>query len=318
VERLAGTARRVYVTDPNVRRAWGGRLVGGDVVEVGLGEDAKTLETVERVYDRWLELGVDRSTLIIGVGGGIVCDVAGFAASTYLRGLPFGFVASTLLAQVDASVGGKNGVNLHRYKNLVGVFRQPRFVVCDFELLRTLPARELGCGLAEVVKAAAIADAELFELLERTSRAELFADTALLEEVVARAVGVKARIVAEDELETGEERVKLNFGHTLGHAIEKTRPEIVHGEAVSLGMVAAARLSVASGLLPAAEAERLVRLLARLELPTALPMDSEAVVAAMAKDKKRFGDNIRFVLLERLGAAVVRPVPVRELTRVLA
>ena len=177
--------------------------------------------------------------LIVAIGGGIVCDVAGFAASTYMRGLSFGFVPTTLLAQVDASVGGKNGVNLHGYKNLVGTFAQPGFVLCDPELLRTLPTEEVRNGFAEVIKQAAIGDALLFSFLEAGPDAALSLDRAAIDRIVYDCLKVKTNIVKEDELETGERR-KLNFGHTVGHAVEKVHG-LRHGEAVSIGMMAAAR-----------------------------------------------------------------------------
>lgn len=308
--------RSVLVTDPTVRHHWGHRMEGYRVLEIGLGEGQKTLATVEALYGGFLDLGVDRGTTIVAVGGGLVCDVAGFAASTFLRGLDFGFVASTLLAQVDASVGGKNGVNFHRLKNLVGTFTQPRFVVCDFGLLATLPDREYACGLAELVKTAAIEDRALFETLEIHAEGLLARDPGLLEEVVGRAVAIKARIVTADETERGERR-KLNFGHTLGHAIESLEG-LPHGEAVALGMVAAAGLSWKLTGLEAAEAERLERLLERLGLPTRINMDPERLLPLVGKDKKRLGAQVDFILLEALGRSVIRPLGLEQLREALS
>jgi 3-dehydroquinate synthase len=283
---------------------------------MGTGEGSKTLATAQLLYRSLLEREADRRSWLVGVGGGIVCDVTGFVASTYLRGLPFGFVASTLLAQVDASVGGKNGVNLDGFKNLVGTFRQPRFVLCDLELLSTLPARELRCGLAELIKAAAVARPSLFAFLEERAGDVLALEPASLERAVLEAVEIKAGIVAADETEQGQRR-KLNFGHTLGHAIEATR-QLPHGEAVSIGMAVASDLSVRLGLLPAQEARRLEQLLERVGLPTRAELDRDAVLAAMAVDKKRAGDEVHLVLLQgQLGNAVVRPVPIKELEALL-
>ncbi|VVB98401.1 3-dehydroquinate synthase [uncultured archaeon] len=255
----------VIITDRNVRALHGASFPKAEIIEIGIGEHNKTLKTVEGIYEKFLELGLDRSSCVAGIGGGIVCDVAGFAASTYLRGLKFGFAPTTLLAQVDASIGGKNGVNFKGYKNLVGTFRQPNFVLCDFEMLKTLPPRELRNGFAEIVKHGAIADAQLFSYLEENCKNALAIHRTAIEKIVYDSLMVKSRIVSLDETEKGERR-KLNFGHTFGHAIEKTTG-LPHGEAISIGMVAAARLSAAKGLLASKEADRIESLLKALGLP---------------------------------------------------
>ena len=206
--------RVVVVSDSTIDRLYHSVLAQYDTVLIGLGESVKTMQTVEMIYRRFIELGVDRSTFVLAVGGGIVTDVAGFAASTYMRGVKFGFVSTTLLGQVDASVGGKNGVNVDGYKNMAGTFTQPQFVICDPALLRTLPEREFRAGLAEVVKAAIIADADLFGRIERTTFEALRTDTDLLSDAVSAAIRVKADIVECDERESGDRR-KLNLGHTL-------------------------------------------------------------------------------------------------------
>ena len=226
--------RVVVVSDSTIDRLYHSVLAQYDTVLIGLGESVKTMQTVEMIYRRFIELGVDRSTFVLAVGGGIVTDVAGFAASTYMRGVKFGFVSTTLLGQVDASVGGKNGVNVDGYKNMAGTFTQPQFVICDPALLRTLPEREFRAGLAEVVKAAIIADADLFGRIERTTFEALRTDTDLLSDAVSAAIRVKADIVECDERESGDRR-KLNLGHTLAHAIEKASNRMNHGEAVAVG-----------------------------------------------------------------------------------
>ncbi len=307
--------RSVVITDPQVRAAHGHCFPPSAVIEIGLGEASKTLATVEEVYEAFLTLEIDRASTVIAVGGGIVCDVAGFAASTYLRGLRFGFVPTTLLAQVDASVGGKNGVNLHAYKNLVGTFAQPAFVLCDFDLLGTLPAPEVRNGLAEVVKTAAIGDHELFSFLEANWEGALSLEPGAVERIVYDSLKVKTAIVSRDEKETGERR-KLNFGHTLGHALEKVY-HLRHGEAISVGMVAAARLSAARGLLPILEAMRLEGLLGRLGLPVRMEMDQALIGDALRKDKKRQADDIYFVLLDGIGSAHVEPIGIDELGGVI-
>lgn len=232
--------RVVVVSDSTIDRLYHSVLAQYDTVLIGLGESVKTMQTVEMIYRRFIELGVDRSTFVLAVGGGIVTDVAGFAASTYMRGVKFGFVSTTLLGQVDASVGGKNGVNVDGYKNMAGTFTQPQFVICDPALLRTLPEREFRAGLAEVVKAAIIADADLFGRIERTTFEALRTDTDLLSDAVSAAIRVKADIVERDERESGDRR-KLNLGHTLAHAIEKASNRMNHGEAVAVGTALIAR-----------------------------------------------------------------------------
>jgi 3-dehydroquinate synthase len=303
------------ITDPIVRRLYGNRFPDRPVIEMGVGESLKTLDTVAQIYSGLIAHEADRSAFLLGIGGGIVCDVAGFVASTYLRGIRFGFVPTTLLAQVDASVGGKNGVNFSGYKNMVGVFNQPEFVICDPDVLTTLSDGDRGCGLAEIVKHGAIADADLFAYLEENIDAVLALEPAAVHRMVYDSVVIKSTIVNRDEKESGERR-KLNFGHTFGHAVEKVR-KIPHGEAVSIGMMAAAALSVHRGYLPQSEAARLERLLERLGLPTRLAVDREKALDALKHDKKREGDAIHFVLLKRIGEAVVERVGLAELAAVV-
>ncbi len=240
-EMLPPDRRIVAITDPNVAALYGEamRACSSEQIVIPTGEEHKTLETVETIYRRLVEIGADRRTYIVGVGGGIVTDITGFAASTYLRGVEFGFVATSLLAQVDASVGGKNGVNVGGFKNMAGVFNQPDFVLCDTGALSTLPPREFRAGLAEMIKAGIIADPALFEILENHSPEELLADSELLTRAIVAAIRVKADIVEADETEKGERR-KLNLGHTVAHAIEKLTRDYNHGEAVGVGLAAIA------------------------------------------------------------------------------
>jgi 3-dehydroquinate synthase len=303
--------KTVVITDPNVRNYYQEELRFHNIIEIGIGEAAKNLLTVQSVYEKLMGFTADRTSFVVGVGGGIVCDIAGFVASTYLRGLRFGFVASTLLAQVDASVGGKNGVNFGGYKNLVGVFSQPEFVICDMELLNTLPQKEVRCGMAEIVKHAAIGDYDLFQYLEKNYQKALRLDAEIIQKLVYDSIRLKSSIVNQDEKEKGQ-RKKLNFGHTFGHAIEKATG-VPHGEAVSVGMVLAAAVSVTKGLLTPREAERIEKLLQKLKLPTRLETPGGRLLNALKKDKKRKGDRIDFVLLHSLGSAVVEEISLKEL-----
>jgi len=320
-ERLANlqqyvpVAKPVIITDVNVGQLYPLESMASDVITIGAGEKIKTLDTVRDIYAHLVSSATDRSAFIIGIGGGIVCDITGFAASTFLRGVRFGFVATTLLAQVDASVGGKNGVNFKGYKNMVGLFHQPEFVICDPELLKTLPQKEISCGLAEIVKHAAIADADLFVYLEQKAEDILALDGKAIEKLVLASVRIKSSIVSRDETEKGERRL-LNFGHTFGHAIEKVTG-MTHGEAVSTGMVMASALSVKKGLLSAEDDQRLRAVLKHLRLPTRLEAQPQKIMDAITKDKKRAGSRIHFILLNGIGNARVDQLTLEELKGVL-
>jgi 3-dehydroquinate synthase len=268
-----------------------------------MGEDEKNLDSVEHIYHRLLELEADRSTVITGFGGGIVCDITGFAASTYMRGLRFNFIPTTLLAQVDASIGGKNGVNLSMYKNIIGTFSQPQFILVDFNLLKTLPQREITCGTVEIVKHALIASSSFFTYLEKKMPELLSLDPLVLEKTVFESIQIKSKIVGIDATEKGERR-KLNFGHTFGHALEKIYG-FPHGEAVCLGMILAIKISVARGLLSEKDKERILTLLNQLKLPTHLSLNKSVLLETIKKDKKRQGESVHFVLLSGLGNSEV-------------
>ncbi len=311
----ASAPKTVVITDSNVKHLFAKKFPKGEIIEVPPGEKAKTLETVAKLYERFLELELERGSLVVAIGGGAVCDVAGFASATYLRGLRTAFAPTTLLSQVDAAVGGKNGVNFRGYKNLVGTIRQPELVLCDLSLLESLPRSEIRNGFAEIVKCAAIADREMFEFIEEHAAEALSFKRTAIEKCVHGALAVKVKAVEADENESGERR-KLNFGHTVGHAIEKVSG-IAHGEAISIGMAAAAKLSVAKGKLGQKDADRLVALLARIGLPTKLDFDKAAALDAVRKDKKRQDDAINFVLLEGIGKAVVEKVAIAELEAVM-
>jgi 3-dehydroquinate synthase len=272
------------------------------------GEDHKDWATLNTVFDALLGHRCDRQTAIIALGGGVIGDLAGFAAATYQRGVPFVQVPTTLLAQVDSSVGGKTAINHPRGKNMIGAFHQPLVVVADTDTLATLPDRELRAGLAEVIKHGAIRDAGLFGWLEANVERLLARDPEALAHVVRRSVEIKAEVVAADERESGE-RALLNFGHTFGHAIEAGvgYGSWLHGEAIGAGMAMAADLSARLGLLDGASVERLRRLLERAGLPVAGPrLDADRYVELMAVDKKARAGSTPFILLERLGAAVIR------------
>lgn len=276
-----------------------------DNVSIPDGEVHKTIETAASLYDACVSAGLDRSSFIVALGGGVVGDVAGFVAATYMRGVDFVQVPTTLLAQVDASVGGKTGVNHPAAKNMIGSFHQPRLVVADVSTLESLPPREYRAGLAEVVKHGLIADPELFSFVEEESEALLEMRPDAMSEIIVRSVQIKAEVVASDEKESGH-RAILNFGHTIGHGVEAASDyAILHGEAIAIGMHVEARLSKEKGL-TRADLERIVKLLERLELPTRTSeQDMDRVFKAMAKDKKAKEGRLRFALLEGIGRAVI-------------
>ncbi len=303
--------RVIVVSDTNIDRHYHSLLSNFDHVLIGQGEASKTLHTVDLIYKRFIELGVDRSCFVLGIGGGIVTDIAGFVAATYMRGVEFGFISTTLLGEVDASVGGKNGVNVEGYKNMVGTFCQPKFVICDVNMLRTLPAREFRAGLAEVVKSAVIADAELFATLEKCDFTTLQRDTALLEDIVFRAISVKAAIVERDEREQGDRR-KLNLGHTLAHAIEKLSSKMNHGEAVAVGLKMITDIAEQGGALGSCDAARIRALLTKIGFSLESPVERRRLLSAVRKDKKSEGDDIFIVVPHAIGDCVVEKMAVEK------
>ena len=316
---LPGASTAFVVADRTVSARWfeplAASLSAAGLAAVPLavpsGEDAKTLRVYETLLHQLATQEAHRDDPVIALGGGAVGDLAGFVASTYMRGVPFVQVPTTLLAQVDAAIGGKTAVNLPEGKNLVGTFAQPRLVVADVDTLATLSERDFRSGLAEVAKYALTLDLELLDKLERDPGPVLARDTATLERLVARCVAAKARTVAEDERDDGR-RLVLNYGHTLGHALERLDAFAgrSHGEAVAVGMVFAARLAEARGMAPAGLAARTGRLLASFGLETdgSLPSPDD-ILSAFRLDKKYRG-GVRFVLLEDVG----RPVVVDDVT----
>jgi 3-dehydroquinate synthase len=290
-----------------VRRALEGSGFSVDVVTVRAGEATKSLRQASRLLDRFGALGVDRADTAVALGGGVVGDLAGFVAGVYMRGIRLVQLPTTLLAQIDSSIGGKTAVNHPRAKNLIGVYHQPALVIADVETLRSLPSRERRAGLAEAVKYGMTLDASLLDVLEAGAQVLTSRGGApRLEDIVYRCAALKASVVEEDEFEQGPREV-LNYGHTVGHALEVVWPgRFVHGEAVAIGMRVEARLAVRLGLLGAGDADRQDALLARLGLPLTIPAGPlEAVLDAVRLDKKRRDGRIRTTLPEGIGRARV-------------
>ena len=290
-----------------------------DVITIPDGEQYKTLFWMEQIYDQLLSFDLDRNSPVIALGGGVIGDMAGYAAATYLRGLPLVQIPTTLLAQVDSSVGGKTGVNLPQGKNMVGAFYQPRTVLIDPLVLRTLDARELRSGLAEVIKYSIIKDQEFFSSLQTNIDTALKLEQSVLPAIIKTCCAIKADITSQDEREGGI-RALLNFGHTIGHAIETLTnySQYRHGEAVSIGMAAAAKLSTAWGYASADACIQLITLLEAAGLPTRLPeFPASEYLQAIQKDKKRAGSSIRMVLMKRIGEVFIQEVPPEKLLSML-
>lgn len=306
--------RCIVVTNPIVGDLYAG-ILAGSLEEEGIsarilvvpdGEEQKSLENASRLYNELDSLAVDRTTPVLALGGGVIGDLTGFVAATYLRGLPLVEVPTTLVAQVDSSIGGKVAVNYGGLKNRIGTFYQPKVVLSDITTLNTLPPKELANGLAEVIKSAAIADKDLFSFLEDNLDGLIVQNQEIIEEVVFRSARIKAGTVAQDEYDLGPRHL-LNFGHTFGHAIESASGfGITHGEAVAIGMVMAGRMSCLLGFLSRDDFERLEGLIIRAGLPTKLPpLDKGMMLELITRDKKVEGRKLRFVLLRSLGEAFI-------------
>ena len=324
---LPKAQRAVIVSNPTVHALHGGALRQAlaphypHISDVLLpdGEQHKDWRSLNLIFDHLLATACDRKTVLFALGGGVVGDMTGFAAASYMRGVPFVQVPTTLLAQVDSSVGGKTAINHPLGKNMIGAFYQPARVVCDLSTLLTLPDRELRAGLAEVIKYGPIADLALFDWLEANLQALLARDPAALAHAVQRCCEIKADVVGQDERETGV-RATLNFGHTFGHAIEAGLGygAWLHGEAVACGMVLAAELSAELGLLPAPFAQRLQRLIERAGLPVvAPPMTIERWFELMRVDKKAADGDIRYIVIGPPGSATLRTAPADMVERVI-
>ncbi len=314
--KAAPPSRSIGLTNLPVYRLYKNRLPDMPWIVLPDGERTKNLATVEKIYHRLVSLKADRQTTLVVVGGGVVGDIGGFVAATYLRGIPFVQVPTTLLAQVDSSVGGKTGVDLKSGKNLIGAFYQPRVVLIDTDFLKTLPDREYLCGLSEVVKYGIIQDERFFDFLEKNVSRLLEKDKSVLARVISRSCEIKAEVVSRDEREGGL-RVILNYGHTLGHAIETLSGyrAIHHGEAVSCGMVFSARLSWKRGLCAKTTVDRIQTLLVRLGLPTDCPRYPRRDYArVMSVDKKSRGGKIRFIAVRRIGQVIPIDLTVDQIT----
>jgi len=313
IDKIVDKSQAIYITDENVYALHQKKFKGKKTIVIPAGEEYKQQATVDFIIEALLNFGATRQSILVGVGGGVVTDMVGYVAGIYMRGVAVGFVPTTILAMVDASIGGKNGIDVGLYKNMVGLIRQPQFLVYDLEFLKSLPQHQWENGFAEIIKHGAVLDAKLFKQLSGFSLQDVQQQQKLFDTIVRTNVALKSAIVKKDEFEKGDRKL-LNFGHTLGHALE-TQYELTHGQAVALGMVFAAWLS--EKLLGFKNAALLEQVLVQFGLPTRAVFDVERVFKILQMDKKRLSKHMRFVLLSKLGKGQIVEIPLTTLKKQL-
>jgi 3-dehydroquinate synthase len=307
----APQSKIVIITDENIDAHHNNLFTGFHVIKIQSGEIIKTQQTVDAIIDQLLAASIGKDVLIVGVGGGVVTDIAGYVASVYKRGTRLGLVPTSLLAMVDAALGGKNGVNVGQYKNMVGTIYQPEFILFDLNFLKSLPISEWENGFAEIIKHACIKDASMFENLCKHNLTDYQTNFNLLAALIEENVHLKMNVVVEDVFEK-KDRKLLNFGHTLGHAIENVY-NISHGKAVSIGMVFASKLSEKITGFDAHSTQQMIQLLEKYQLPTSFEIDHDKIIKLLFADKKRIGNEMHFVLLNELGSAEAKPILLNDL-----
>ncbi|HUQ66431.1 MAG TPA: 3-dehydroquinate synthase [Flavitalea sp.] len=309
LEQLVDPAKAVIVTDENIFNAHRRKLKGWKTIVLQPGEENKIQPTVDSIIHQLIDFGSDRKTFLIGVGGGVVTDITGYAAAIYMRGIKFGFIPASILAMVDASIGGKNGIDVGPYKNLAGTIRQPEFLIYDSTFLKSLPQSEWVNGFAEIIKHACIKDARLFKELEGNSIRFYKNNKDALSKLVQKNAVIKSDVVVADEFEHGERKL-LNFGHTWGHAIE-TKYQLPHGHAVSIGMIMACKIS--EKLTGFRQTQRVIQLLENYGLPVEMETDKKNVFEVLKMDKKKVNASMNYVLLNDIGKAVIKSIPLDKL-----
>jgi len=303
----------IIITDEHVYGYHQSKFKAFKTIVLPPGEKHKNQSTVDYLINKLIALQADRKTTLVGVGGGVITDITGYVASIYMRGIAFGFVPTTLLAMVDASIGGKNGIDVGVYKNMVGVIKQPKFLLYDVSLLQTLADAEWSNGFAEIIKHACIKDAKMFKLLLEHNLTSFKENKSLLAEIVERNSLLKTKVVQKDEFEKGDRKL-LNFGHTLGHALEN-QYQLFHGQAVAIGMVYAALIS--NQLLGFKHTNKLKKMIESYGLPTSIEFDKEKVFNILKMDKKREKETMNYILLEKIGKGVVKQIPIAEIEQII-
>jgi 3-dehydroquinate synthase len=303
----------IIITDENIFHEHQSKFNDWKTIVVKAGEKYKVQFTADLIISQLIQLEADRKTTLIGIGGGVITDLTGYVASIYMRGIKFGFVPTSLLAMVDASIGGKNGIDVAVYKNLVGSIRQPAFLLYDFSFLKSLPGDEWENGFAEIIKHACIKNAAMFKELEANSIEVYQKNKKLLAKLIKRNAVLKTKVVRKDEFEKGNRKF-LNFGHTLGHALENLN-QLSHGRAISIGMTNAAVIS--EKLIGFKDANRVAKLLLQYDLPTFTDFDKQKVFEVLKMDKKREKKEINFVLLQKIGKAAIKSIPFKQLEKII-
>lgn len=304
----------ILITDENVYNVHSKRFKGWNTIVLKPGEEFKIQSTLDSIIEQLIEMEADRKTTLVGVGGGVVTDITGYVASVYMRGLRFGFIPTSILGLVDASIGGKNGIDVGVYKNMVGVIRQPAFILHDMAFLNSLPQVEWENGFAEIIKHACIKDAKMFATLETNSLKTYQGRRKSICELIQQNAILKTKVVQKDEFEKGERRL-LNFGHTLGHALEN-QYELLHGQAISVGMTYACHIS--EQLTGFKQTERVVSVLEKYNLPTYASFDKQKVFEVLKMDKKRERKEMNYVLLEKIGKGVVKSISLEQLEKIIS
>ena len=313
LKEIVDSNNTILITDEHIFNAHTKRFKNWNTIVLKPGEEYKVQTTVDAVIEQLIEMGADRKTTLVGVGGGVITDITGYVASVYMRGLKFGFIPTSILGMVDASIGGKNGIDVGVYKNMVGVIRQPAFILHDMVLLKSLPLAEWQNGFAEIIKHACIKDAKMFDALENNSLKKYQSKKVLLCELIQRNALLKTKVVQQDEFESGDRKL-LNFGHTLGHAIENMY-ELSHGQAISIGMTYACHIS--EKLSGFKQTERVTALLSKYGLPTYASFDKAKAFEILQKDKKKAKSEMGYVLLDKIGKGVVKSIPLTELKTII-
>ena len=309
LDKIVDREKAILITDENVFLSHKSKFNKWNVITLKAGEQYKIQATVDAVINQLIAFEADRQSILVGVGGGVITDLTGYIASVYMRGIKFGFVPTSLLSMVDASIGGKNGIDVGEYKNMVGVIKQPSFLFYDLSLLKTLPDAEWSNGFAEIIKHACILDAKTFSVLAQHNISKVRKNKILLREIILSNIKLKAGVVKKDEFEVGDRKL-LNFGHTLGHALE-TQYELTHGQAISLGMIFASWLS--EKILGFKDTELIERVLINYGLPTRGAFDVKKVFKILKMDKKRINKDMNYVLLQKTGKGVIHKIAVDTL-----
>jgi 3-dehydroquinate synthase len=310
---LTGQPHTVLITDENVFQANEKKFKGWNTIVLNAGEQFKVQQTVNEIIEQLIDFGADRKTWLVGIGGGVITDLTGYVAAIYMRGIRCGFIPTSILAMVDASIGGKNGIDIGVYKNLAGTIRQPQFLLYDYQFLKSLPQQEWINGFAEIIKHACIKDVRMFNELSANDIAFYQKNKKALSELIRKNAGIKIKVVKNDEFEHGERRL-LNFGHTLGHAIENLY-ELSHGQAIAVGMVEASKLS--QKIRGFKQTGKVVKILEQYGLPTTLPYDKEKALEVLKMDKKRERAAMNYILLDKIGKGIVESIPMQHLSQMI-